>query len=414
MSKEDDDFRNDPVPDYFLEYPSIKNLHQFPESLFSQAKRHFLIEHKIDGANFSILIDIQKTMELQLKKNDLILKDLDYFIQESIDELKKKDVLESDQLKLKIDEISQTLLADLNDGIQKTFFSRNCTIHANFFNAKSVIYILNKLMIKDLFTFFQNKGYSRVQLYGELYGTGVQSRLKYPAPSGWMEAYKTFKLNGPYQFFKCFDIKYWDENNVAHFLLPQKFVETACEFNELKKPSIEFFLNKNEYIFAPVTSYQDIFNAVRVISKNVAPEQVLPDNLDFLNYDEKPPIEGIVLKSLKGDLCLKYVFPYMRDTCLTKNLEKKSLAQNGKEYIPQIMENLTIVRCEKRAADEYYDNWIKFATDVIKDAINDLVSESLDDYERKKLFNEHKGTLINEMKKLYPYQSLANFYSKNK
>ena len=55
-----------------------------------------------------------ETLREQLNKVDLILNELDFFIHESIDEMKKKVELKSEQLKLRIDEISQTLLDDLN------------------------------------------------------------------------------------------------------------------------------------------------------------------------------------------------------------------------------------------------------------------------------------------------------------
>ena len=54
-----------------------------------------------------------------LDKNDLILDDSEYFIHESIDELKNKLMLKSEQLKLRIDEITQELIDELDEYEQR-------------------------------------------------------------------------------------------------------------------------------------------------------------------------------------------------------------------------------------------------------------------------------------------------------
>ena len=54
-------------------------------------------------------------LKKQLDKNDAILNDLEYFIDESIGELKNQVMLKSEQLKVRIDEITQELIDDLDD-----------------------------------------------------------------------------------------------------------------------------------------------------------------------------------------------------------------------------------------------------------------------------------------------------------
>ena len=51
----------------------------------------------------------------QLDENDLILPDSEYFIHDSIDELKNKVDLKSEQLKMKIDQTTQELIDELDD-----------------------------------------------------------------------------------------------------------------------------------------------------------------------------------------------------------------------------------------------------------------------------------------------------------
>lgn len=54
-------------------------------------------------------------LKQEIDKNDSIFSDMDYFIHESIDELKNRIVLRSEQLKVKIDEITEELIDDMDE-----------------------------------------------------------------------------------------------------------------------------------------------------------------------------------------------------------------------------------------------------------------------------------------------------------
>lgn len=54
-------------------------------------------------------------LKKQLDKNDVMFNDLGYFIHESIDDLKNRVTLKSEQLKVKIDDITQELINDLDE-----------------------------------------------------------------------------------------------------------------------------------------------------------------------------------------------------------------------------------------------------------------------------------------------------------
>lgn len=67
------------------------------------------------GTNHKESIKSCEELRNQLKLNDLILDDPDYFIHESVQELKCKVQLKSEKLKLQIDDITQELLDELDE-----------------------------------------------------------------------------------------------------------------------------------------------------------------------------------------------------------------------------------------------------------------------------------------------------------
>lgn len=67
------------------------------------------------GPEYNESVKSCEKLKQQLDKNEAILSDVDYFIYESIDELKKKVEHKSEKLKLRIDEITQELLDDLDN-----------------------------------------------------------------------------------------------------------------------------------------------------------------------------------------------------------------------------------------------------------------------------------------------------------
>lgn len=62
-------------------------------------------------------------LKRQLDKNDAMVNDLDYLIHESINELKNRVTLKSEQLKLRIDEITQELIDELDE------YERRCKVN---------------------------------------------------------------------------------------------------------------------------------------------------------------------------------------------------------------------------------------------------------------------------------------------
>lgn len=72
------------------------------------------------GPKYKECVQSVENVREQLRKNELAVNDSDYFIHESIDKLRNKVVLKSEQLKTRIDEITQELLDDLD------MFEREC------------------------------------------------------------------------------------------------------------------------------------------------------------------------------------------------------------------------------------------------------------------------------------------------
>lgn len=65
------------------------------------------------GPRYKECVKLCETLREQLEKNELAVNDVNYFIHDSIEQLRNKVLLKSEQLKLKVDEITQELLDDL-------------------------------------------------------------------------------------------------------------------------------------------------------------------------------------------------------------------------------------------------------------------------------------------------------------
>ena len=79
-------------------------------------------------------------LKKKLDKNDWMFNDLDYFIHESIDELKNRVFLRSEQLKVKIDKITQEIVDDLDE------YEKRCKINGgNLGSKENFISLLNNL-----------------------------------------------------------------------------------------------------------------------------------------------------------------------------------------------------------------------------------------------------------------------------
>jgi hypothetical protein len=344
----------------FKPFPHIKHIKSFALDF---EPGQFCCQHKIDGANFSIYLDLS-----------------------SCDDAK--------------------------------FFSRNLPTNDRFFNSKDVEAILKTHVLTELGDFFKSKNYSRVQLYGELYGDGITTPIKYEAPSGWKEVYRNLppcKHARLMQYFTCFDIKHWVGDEEV-YMDPELFHKVTSEFRAASTKNMpDIFLPDDMVMYKNIESDQDVHTIVKEMCTRKQPEfrfdQDLQDFGEQLDAIKNPPIEGVVFKRCKSDERFKYVLKIMRDTG-----EKAKVIQNAvkvvhddkRALVDAIKANITIHRCEKRARDECYDNWGKFAQAVIDDAIEEQLRDCEQPVDLKKYANE----FLNCVKGIFPYTALKNSYVK--
>lgn len=77
-------------------------------------------------------------LKIQLDKNDAMLDNLDYFIHESIGELKNQVILRSEQLKVRIEMITREIIEDLDE------YERRCKTHCGNTDSKESLTLLNE------------------------------------------------------------------------------------------------------------------------------------------------------------------------------------------------------------------------------------------------------------------------------
>ena len=85
-------------------------------------------------------------LKKQLQKNDLLLDDSEFFIHDKINELKNKVLLKSEQVKLRVDEITQELIDELNEFEQscKARLKQNIQPNEEFESVKNEFRRLNE------------------------------------------------------------------------------------------------------------------------------------------------------------------------------------------------------------------------------------------------------------------------------
>ena len=159
-------------------------------------------------------------LKKQLDKNNLVLNDLEYFIHESIGELRNHVMLKSEQLKLRIDEITQELIDDLDE------YEKRCKRQSGDINrTESFISLTNEIKEFD-------KGAKKMWEDG----SRILNELKFDS-----DKWREIKA-------KCDETLQKMYKNLKHF---EKEV-FLNEFN-LKKRHIDFFRKANIDIILKVT-----------------------------------------------------------------------------------------------------------------------------------------------------------------
>lgn len=77
-------------------------------------------------------------LKKKLDENDVILNDMDFHIHETIDEMKIKVLLKREQLKVRIDQVTQELLDDLED------YEKRCKSQRDESNGQVFVYLMKK------------------------------------------------------------------------------------------------------------------------------------------------------------------------------------------------------------------------------------------------------------------------------